>query len=141
MLKRIKYASRQEVPMDRAAIDALVAKASASNAAVGVTGALMVTGTVFFQILEGPTAAVDALFAKIAADPRHTDVVCLSEQDGREMRLFPEWGMRRVSLDETNTSIKMEAIVRQLWMTEGSERAAMADELARLMRADLRSAA
>lgn len=127
--------------MDRAAIDALVAKASASNAAVGVTGALMVTGTVFFQILEGPTAAVDALFAKIAADPRHTDVVCLSEQDGREMRLFPEWGMRRVSLDETNTSIKMEAIVRQLWMTEGSERAAMADELARLMRADLRSAA
>ena len=141
MMKRLKYVSRQAQPMNRSEIEAMVAAASYANAARGITGALIVTGHVFFQILEGPTAEVDALFAKIKADPRHTDVVCLAEQDAREIRFFPYWGMRRIALEETPAAITMKTLVHQLSSTEGPEREALSAELARLMRGELRAAA
>jgi hypothetical protein len=41
------------------------------NAARGITGALISTGTYFTQLLEGPREAVDELMGRIDADPRH----------------------------------------------------------------------
>jgi hypothetical protein len=42
------------------------------NAACGITGALLSTGTYFAQLLEGPREAVEGLMERIDADPRHT---------------------------------------------------------------------
>ena len=71
------------------------------------------------QVVEGPIEAVDGLFQKIAADPRHKDVLVLSLQDEVEDRQFPTWAMKKVNLDEQAAArlepVKalLEAIVEQ----------------------------
>ena len=67
-----------------------------NNARVGVTGMLLYTEGTFFQVLEGPAAAVDAAFATIAADPRHARAVTIiRERIAR--RAFGEWSMGYVT--------------------------------------------
>lgn len=119
MLKRVSYISRFSRPLTRDEIDQLAADAAERNRSLGVTGMLMSSGGIFYQVLEGPIDAVDGLFQKIAADPRHKDVLVLSAQDEVEDREFPSWAMKKVNLDEEALSrlepIKalLEAIVVQ----------------------------
>jgi hypothetical protein len=75
-----------------------------NNGRVGVTGMLLYTEGSFFQVLEGPAAAVDATFATIAADPRHARAVTIiRERIAR--RAFGEWSMGYV----TATTRELEA--------------------------------
>lgn len=63
-----------------------------NNAARGVTGALAYHDRAFVQVLEGPEAAVEALLATIARDPRHTGVtVC--DRSRVDDRAFGGWSM------------------------------------------------
>jgi hypothetical protein len=50
----------------------------------------------FAQVLEGPKTAVEDLFARIKADPRH-DSVRLHEADSVPKRLFDKWAMAIVA--------------------------------------------
>lgn len=52
----------------------LVNAARARNAACGITGVLYSDGAYFSQLLEGPQAAVETVFASICRDPRHQAV-------------------------------------------------------------------
>jgi hypothetical protein len=99
MLKRIKYVSRYTKPMDARQLEQLGQAAAAKNQALGVTGALMTSGGLFYQVIEGPPEAVDELYAVIEADDRHTDIVLLSVEDDAPSRLFPDWSMKMVNLD------------------------------------------
>jgi hypothetical protein len=67
----------------------------------GVTGMLLYSGGNIIQALEGPAAAVEAIFGAIEADPRHTDVRVLDRGATTE-RAFPNWsmGFRNVSARE-----------------------------------------
>ena len=96
-LIRIKYVSRFSRDMSPAAIDALVEHAQAKNASLGVTGILVTTGGLFYQIIEGPEADTTSLFNTIAADPRHADVLVLSRESATS-RIFPDWSMRKLAL-------------------------------------------
>jgi hypothetical protein len=98
-LKRIKYVSRYALPLSGEEIAHLAQAAARKNARLGVTGVLMTSGGIFFQIIEGPPDAVDGLFAAIARDRRHTDVLLLSAEEGAKRRLFPDWGMAAMDLD------------------------------------------
>ena len=51
----------------------LLAVSRRNNASTGITGLLMYESRLFMQALEGPRAAVEALFQKISRDPRHAD--------------------------------------------------------------------
>ncbi len=66
-----------------------------NNAAADVTGALLHTDRLFAQTLEGPFDAVQAVFERIQADPRHDDVVIL-QAERVEGRLFTNWSMALV---------------------------------------------
>jgi adenylate cyclase len=99
MLKRIDYISRFSKPLSHAEIDALAEQAERTNESLGITGLLMTTGGIFYQILEGPSEEVDRLFSRIMEDPRHTDVLVLSMQEAVEDRYFPAWSMKKVNLD------------------------------------------
>jgi hypothetical protein len=70
----------------------IVATARRNNAMAEIDGFLMFDRTRFHQILEGPEDQIDALFAKIKADPRHTNIECLSRETITE-RYFSEWSM------------------------------------------------
>jgi hypothetical protein len=100
VLKRISYISKSSRPLTRDEVDQLAADAAERNRPVGITGMLMSSGDIFYQVLEGPADTVDELFQKIAADSRHRDVLVLSAQDDVEDRQFPTWAMKKVSLDE-----------------------------------------
>jgi hypothetical protein len=100
MFKRIKYVSRFAQPLSHQQIVELAEAAGRRNAANGITGALMTSGGLFFQIIEGPPEAVDTLYAAILRDERHQDVLPLSIDDLEPQRLYPDWGMRLIDLDD-----------------------------------------
>ena len=70
--------------------------ARVKNAGLGITGALMLYDDWFAQVLEGPQAAVEALFARIKTDQRHTSVR-LGEAGPVPRRLFEKWAMAIVA--------------------------------------------
>jgi hypothetical protein len=104
VLKRISYISKFTRPFSHDEIDQLAADAAERNRSLGVTGMLMSSGGIFYQVLEGPADAVDKLFQKIAADARHKDVLVLTTQEEIEDRQFPSWAMKKVNLDEEAVS-------------------------------------
>lgn len=71
---------------------ALFAKARTNNASMGVTGILLFVEGSFFQVLEGPEQAVDALADRIASDPRHDQMTVIIRESIAE-RSFGEWTM------------------------------------------------
>jgi hypothetical protein len=96
-MKRIKYASQFASDLGSPEIEDIAARAAARNAALGITGILMSSGRLFFQVIEGPERAIDDLFASIGTDPRHRDVLLLSEETVAE-RAFPDWAMKKIDL-------------------------------------------
>jgi hypothetical protein len=123
-MKRLKYVSRQARRLADAEIDALVAGASSHNEHQGISGILVTTAGLFLQVIEGPADAIDALFARIEKDPRHTDVLLLESLDDVEDRIFPDWSMRRFDLDASDAArfeplrVLLEAIVTQRTLLE-----------------------
>lgn len=100
MLYRLVYRSRCALPAESQseAVAALVARAKAANAAIGVTGALLLAEGMFLQAIEGPLVAIEALFERICSDLRHRDVQLL-EFAPAETRLFADWSMELVEPD------------------------------------------
>lgn len=91
-LTSVSYVSTETQPFDDDRLAALLAQSRRSNHAHALTGMLLHRRGRFFQVLEGPEDAVDALIATIRRDPRHRDVrVLLREQI--EARRFDEWTM------------------------------------------------
>lgn len=109
MLKRIKYVSRMAQSLGKAEIEGITEQAARNNAAHDVTGVLMTSGGLFFQILEGPIDAVDEIYDAIVADERHTDVLLLGSEIGLTGRLFPDWSMGKVDLDG-DASLRLEPL-------------------------------
>lgn len=100
MLKRIKYVSRFAKPLQSDEIARLADQSAARNQQLGVTGVLMSAGGLFFQIIEGPKEHVDTLYESIVRDGRHTDVLLLGSEENVNDRLFPDWSMKKIDLDE-----------------------------------------
>ncbi len=72
--------------------ETILAVSRANNARDAITGLLYSDGKRFLQALEGPSAAVEAAFARIRSDPRHRAVVVLSRREV-SAREFGEWAM------------------------------------------------
>jgi hypothetical protein len=82
-------------------VDAILRESRARNPELGITGVLCHDGNVFIQALEGGRNAVSQLYNRIAADPRHRDVVILRYEDITE-RCFAGWTMGLVSLKQVS---------------------------------------
>lgn len=91
-MKRLIYYSAATSGMDPQQLDALLERSRAKNARLGITGALFFCEGSFMQVLEGPTAAVEALYATIAADERHAGHIVVLDEPVAE-RLFQAWAM------------------------------------------------
>ena len=91
------YRSHSLVAADKAdhELAHILRGARAKNAALGITGALMLYDNWFAQALEGPEAAVKSLFDSIRRDPRHNGVEVLQE-GGAAKRAFERWAMAHV---------------------------------------------
>ncbi|MCY7314673.1 MAG: BLUF domain-containing protein [Rubrivivax sp.] len=104
MLVRLMYASRAVPTVDQDQLLAIVRKSKANNPGVGVTGVLCFSQGLFLQMLEGGRGPVNALYNRIAADPRHTQVELLAYEEITERR-FAGWSMGQVNLARLNPGL------------------------------------
>jgi len=88
----VLYHSRATTAPTEANLQALLEQSRAYNAQHQITGLLLYSDGWFVQLVEGAEAAVRALYARIQADPRHTQVVTLSDGPGPQ-RWFADWHM------------------------------------------------
>lgn len=70
----------------------ILSQARRNNARNSITGALICRQDIYLQLIEGPAAAIDALFDEIRVDDRHINVQLLMQEETPE-RLFPAWSM------------------------------------------------
>ncbi|MEO1678366.1 MAG: BLUF domain-containing protein [Pseudomonadota bacterium] len=90
-LTRLVYYSQRN-PSTTINMDELLSVCQRNNSALNVTGILHFNGNYFLQVLEGGRAEVSAIYHRIAADPRHVNIILMSCTDVRE-RIFPTWSM------------------------------------------------
>jgi hypothetical protein len=123
MIKRIKYVSRFDGPHTEADIQAIGEQSRANNDRLDLTGMLMASGGLFYQVLEGPAEAVDEVYDRIANDSRHTDLLLLDTEENVE-RLYPDWSMEVINLDAASNirlfplKALMKSVFEQTRLTE-----------------------
>jgi len=83
--------------LDNEILVKLAKQSAKNNQAMDVSGLLVLSGETFLQVLEGPLGAVNSLYVKIIADPRHSSPRLLSFESITS-RQFSEWSMHVVDL-------------------------------------------
>src|SRR4051794_4662871 len=98
---RLMYRSRDRVPAEdrEDELSDLFARARSNNQRRNVTGALLLSGQWFVQVLEGAEADVGSLYGRIQRDPRHDGVELLFAGPADE-RIFAHWSMAKVALTD-----------------------------------------
>lgn len=91
-LYRIVYVSSGKAVTTQQTLDAILGTARRVNAMCNVSGILLYHDGSFFQVLEGPEAAVCSIYERIRLDPRHVGIVTL-ETRAVSTRSFPNWSM------------------------------------------------
>lgn len=109
------YTSASTQYFESNALLALLEKARAKNASLGITGMLLFENGSFFQILEGQESAVDAIYKTISQDNRHDKVVTIIREPIAK-RSFAEWTM---GLGGTNTQELDEIVGLNDFFTSG----------------------
>ena len=104
MLVRLMYASRAVPAIDQEELVTILRQSKAHNPSIGVTGVLCFSGGIFLQVLEGGRSAVNRLYNRIAADPRHTEGELLLYDEIGERR-FASWSMGQVNMGRLNPSL------------------------------------
>ncbi|HEY9239955.1 MAG TPA: BLUF domain-containing protein [Burkholderiaceae bacterium] len=131
MLVRLMYASRATDTVRPEILNAILKRSTHHNPTVGVTGVLCFSGEIFLQVLEGGRSPVSQLYNRIAADPRHRDVVLLS-YDEIEERSFAGWAMGQVNMSRLNPALLLkysEAAVLDPYAVSGKVSMALFNEL------------
>jgi hypothetical protein len=78
--------------MTEAELEELLVQAQRGNEDQGITGALVYGQGQFMQIMEGEQAALEALYARLGQDRRHTGLFRLADRP-IPARRFSEWSM------------------------------------------------
>ena len=88
-MQRLYYTSHLNAGLTADMLDDLIRHWRSRNAADDITGMLILEGRKLLQFIEGPRAAVDACFGRIARDRRHEGLDFTSSTliDGR---VFPD---------------------------------------------------
>ncbi|KAL0489555.1 photoactivated adenylate cyclase subunit beta [Acrasis kona] len=100
-IKRIVYTSRFNGDVTEKDIREIERLSNENNAKKRITGTLICSGKVLYQVLEGNTTDIDDLYEKILKDKRHNNIQCVSEEFNlcEEDRQYPNWNMKAVDLD------------------------------------------
>lgn len=91
-IRQLIYASAATRELSDEELAEILDKARRKNAALDVTGMLLYHEGSFLQVLEGEAAAVEALYARISEDNRHTRTLIILKTDAKE-RAFRDWRM------------------------------------------------
>ena len=92
-------------------------RAARTNTAQSITGILCYGSGHFLQALEGDRSVVNALYHRIALDPRHDACELLSVED-ITTRDFAEWSMRIVNWDDAGSAGQRAALLKNSGSSE-----------------------
>lgn len=99
-MKRVTYISNFTDRMSFEDVEQIGEISVRNNTRDDLSGVLFCYRNVFYQVLEGPEEKADATLERIKRDERHANVFILNvEQDIKE-RLYPDWKMKTVVLDD-----------------------------------------
>jgi hypothetical protein len=95
---RLIYRSHSLIPAEdrKIVLGGIFSNARSNNKGKHITGALLVSGDWFVQVIEGEENQIKELYDKIEADARH-DQIKLLEMRPTADRVFSRWAMARVS--------------------------------------------
>ena len=101
MLVRLTYASRVQPNVTPTALRDILATSQKNNERDGITGALVFTGSVFLQCLEGDRAMVNKTYHRIIPDDRHSapQILAMEEISKRD---FNDWSMGYLAYNQQN---------------------------------------
>ncbi|VXC05270.1 conserved hypothetical protein [Luteimonas sp. 9C] len=122
MIRQLLYRSGQLFEFTLQDMQRLLVRARAYNARHGIGGMLLLQDGLFMQLLEGPADAVDALYARIASDPRHCEVRLMVRAE-RTAPLLPGWHMawgEALPVDEAPLFDGIAPDTRALTLLEGA---------------------
>jgi Sensors of blue-light using FAD len=91
-LTQIIYSSKP-FGFDASVLDDILTVSRFNNSRDDITGTLICRADMYLQLIEGPDAALQALYARITADDRHLEINHLISRTVTE-RMFPKWAMR-----------------------------------------------
>ena len=131
---RLMYLSHDLIDREerKRALGALFSQARSNNKKRDVTGALLVSGDIFIQTLEGEESVVRQVYETIRQDPRHDGVELLETSTVPE-RVFGHWSMARVS-EDGEPDIPLIAHTDGIAPAAGRRKSAAADEVLDVMR-------
>ncbi|MCV6637782.1 BLUF domain-containing protein [Candidatus Albibeggiatoa sp. nov. NOAA] len=99
-MKRLIYISRMTESVSSTDLHKIGETSQRNNRELEITGVLLYLNGLFFQILEGNEERIDNLYTKILIDNRHKDIMCLQSEENISARLFPDWDMQVINLEE-----------------------------------------
>ena len=91
-LTQIVYSSKP-FGFDASVLDDILTISRSRNSKTDITGTLICRADMYLQLIEGPDAAIQATYQRIAMDDRHVEMNLLLSREINE-RLFPKWAMR-----------------------------------------------
>lgn len=94
-ISRANFAASREGLGVEPEVARILIQSRLNNPRRGLVGALYYGDGCFFQCLEGPAQAIDALYADLLRDPRHRDLKVLQRRSIRGLS-FSEWAMKYV---------------------------------------------
>ena len=103
-MRQLLYQSRATGRVGDIEIAAILDQSRHNNAIDGITGLLWTSAGAFLQVLEGPSDSVHAAMARIRLDPRHCDIIVLSDAD-IAARQFGDWTMAHRGRGQTEADI------------------------------------
>ena len=106
VLIRLIYVSKAVDAQSSGLTDSILRTAHAWNTQNDITGVLCEGQGVFLQALEGERGLVTRLYARIFADPRHTDLE-LIHCESITKRHYGEWSMAHVNLSDVDPQTKI----------------------------------
>jgi class 3 adenylate cyclase len=104
-MKRLIYISHATQDINSEEIQTLGEISAKNNQRNEITGVLLFIQGIFFQILEGKPQNIDQVYGKILKDPRHTEILCLKTETHVKTRMFPEWSMRVINLEQDYNNV------------------------------------
>ncbi len=90
-MRQLIYRS-QPFGFDEAMLAGILSSARRNNPRDDITGALICRHDLYLQLIEGPPAAIDALYDRIERDDRHCEIRLLLKEEVSS-RMFPAWSM------------------------------------------------
>ena len=82
--------------LDEKVLAALENQAASNNRGLGLHGMLILSGSQFLQVLEGPSKFVNQTYCKIVNDKRHHDINLISYEEIVKPE-FIQWDMKLVN--------------------------------------------